>query len=443
MKILLGIFTLVGFNFSIWSFISILRYTLERIDARFPERFRKRTRSRTLSNAAIGIDDVAALIPAHNEAVAIGGTLAALTKILPSSHVYIGSDASTDRTVEIARSFGCHVLDIRPNRGKAGVLMTLLDQFDIFNRYKAVLILDAEIEIDEHFLERALPIFDDPKIVAVAGHAVSKWMDHWLPRWSMFFVAYRIRLWRVLVYALRYGQTWKYTNLTGIIPGGSSMYRTSALRQININAPGLIIEDFNMTFELQRKRLGKIAFSPEIFVRDQEPYTLRDYCKQVTRWYLGYWQTVRRHGFWPSAFWFATMSFTAEMILVSYFSLTLPYLLFLFIQNGFEPIQLLHLTSLSVSPLLNFSDLVIGVFLADYVVTIIAAYFERKPVLMLYGLGFLVMRIIDSFIFLWTIPLAFFYSTEGKWVSPERRHLDTPGGGQDQVLPTPVHQPSS
>jgi len=359
--------------------------------------------------------EVAAIIPAHNEEVSLARTIKALKKIFPQQNIYIGSDASTDQTLEIARAHAVHAVDIQPNRGKAGVLLYLIGYYRLLDRYKAIMIVDADSEIDEHYLERALPLFEDPEVVAVAGHAVSKWKEHWPPKWSMFFTAYRVRLYRVLQAIMRYGQTWKYTNVTSIVPGFASIYRTSVLSRIYITAPGLIIEDFNMTFELYHKKLGKVAYTPRAFGIAQDPHTLFDYMNQVKRWNLGLWQTVRRHGFWPSLFWASLGPFLIEMLLYSIFLVFLPFLFLWFFLNSFQPFPLPFLDIQ-----LRFIDLIIGVFVIDYLLTCLIAFIEKKPILLLYGFGFIILRFVDTVLFLYTLPLAFLIKSEGKWASPER-----------------------
>jgi poly-beta-1,6-N-acetyl-D-glucosamine synthase len=54
------------------------------------------------------------------------------------------------------------------------------------------------------------------------------------------------------------------------------MYRSSAPAKIKVLAPGLVIEDFNMTFEIQAKKLGRIAFRPSAAVAyTQDPDNFR------------------------------------------------------------------------------------------------------------------------------------------------------------------------
>lgn len=370
------------------------------------------------ARARLVADDVAVIIAAHNEEQTIEHCLDAASRCVAMDHVFVGSDGSTDRTVEIAAGRGCNVLDIQPNGGKARALRTVIEHFRICDRYAVALILDADAQPRADYLEHALPLFDDPKVAAVAGHATPEWHGHWLPRPSMLCVAYRVRLYRVTQALLRYGQTWKYSNVSFIVPGFASMYRTSVLRSIDIDAPGLIIEDFNMTFELHHKRLGRIAYSPRVRSTSHEPLNLRDYVKQVRRWYLGFWQTVRRHGFWPSMFWLSLGTFAVEMLLQSFAFLLVPLLLVWFTLGPGEPITL-WLPQLGEADITAL-DLWLGVFLADYSTTAIISAVERKPILLLYGPGFALLRWIDAFLFIYTLPLAFAVKSDGRWVSPRR-----------------------
>ncbi|MGI9305661.1 MAG: glycosyltransferase [Gammaproteobacteria bacterium] len=366
----------------------------------------------------VRLEDVAVVIAAHNEQESIPLCLDALLGIVPAENIFVGSDGSTDATVAAARTRKCNVLDIQPNAGKARALKRVIDHFEICRRYKVTLIMDADSEVDKNYLRRALPLFSDPAVAAVAGHANPKWFHHVLPRWAMFFIAYRIRLYKLTQALLRYGQTWKHSNVSFIVPGFASMYRCSALEKINITAPGLIIEDFNMTFELHHKRLGKIAYSPAIRCVCEDPHSLRDYAKQVKRWYLGFWQTVRQHGFWPSFFWLALATFIFEMLLQSLVFLLVPVIVVWFLLISSDPVSLwlplLGATSIGLP------DVLIGVFVADYLLTVLIAALERKPLLLFYGFGFVFLRVLDAFLFVFTLPLGFLVKSDGTWASPSR-----------------------
>lgn len=170
------------------------------------------------------------------------------------------------------------------------------------------------------------------------------------------------------------------------------------------------------------KKLGTIAFDPYLQVIDQEPYSLSDYLRQIKRWYLGFWQTARRHGFWPSFFWFTMASFTLEMVVFSIFLLLVPMVLLRFLLVDFAPIQVLRIGLVMPSIVtLSLSDLLIGLFLTDFLMTIFVAAIERKPILLAYWFAFPIIRYLDAAVFLWTIPLAFMTKSSGAWMSPTRR----------------------
>ena len=401
--------------------------SLSFISAWFGLRFAGRTMSNKYSSDCppsfdssneIRLGDVAVLVPAHNEENTIGSCLDSLEKVIPVNQIFVGSDGSTDKTVDIVTQYGGNVVDIQPNRGKAGTLQYLIEHFSICDHYKAVLILDADSEIDEQYLNCALPLFNDPEVVAIAGHAIPKWYQHNYPRWAMFFIAYRVRLYKLTQAILRYGQTWRHVNVSFIVPGFASMYRCSVLPNIDIAAKGLIIEDFNMTFELHHKHLGKIAYIPQVRCICHEPYNLTDYIKQVRRWYLGFWQTVRLHGFWSSIFWLALGAFIFEMLMQSFIFITVPFVLVWLVWPSIESITL-WLPYIGLADI-KLSHVVIGVFITDYVLTMLVAVAEKKPMLMFYGLGFFVLRWIDAFLFIFTLPLTFFVKSNGTWVSPLR-----------------------
>jgi len=363
-------------------------------------------------------NEVAVVIPAHNESKTIVRTIHTLTRIMKPEQIFVGSDASTDATVTIARFLDVVVDDIKPNCGKANTLNEIIKRNNLLNRFQAIIFVDADSEIPDDYLSKVLPVFDDPTVAAVAVHALSKWEDHWPPKQSLFFSAYRIRFYRVLQAVLRYGQAWRYLNVVPIIPGFASMYRSEVLKRIEINAPGLVIEDFNMTFEIHHKKLGRVAYLPWVRGVSRDPLCLRDYIKQVKRWNLGFWQTVRRHGIWASFFWCTLAVFIIEMLVFGVCFLVLPFLLIasLVFPNESRSFAFLFGVSAAESVLAIIALLII----ADYLLTAAVALYERKPILLLYGLGFIVIRYIDNFLFLYTLPLAFIKKSDGRWVSPNR-----------------------
>ncbi len=372
----------------------------------------KESKKRKLLPLPIKISEVAAVVPAHNEEHGIRKTIQALMEVLPRQNIYVVSDSSTDNTINIVRSLGVRSLDVFPNKGKAKALVYIMREYGLFKAYKAILINDADSVVDSNYITSALQYFRDENVAAVSPHGRTRWERRKLS--ELFFISYRARLWKVVQLGLRFGQTWKVLNVSYIIPGAFSIYRTSVLEKLEIDAPGLIIEDFNMTFEVQKKKLGKIIYSPKIFATHEDPYNLNDYVNQLRRWNVGFWQTVKRHGIWPSFFWLSTGLYLLELTFYTLFVLSLPLIISLFILNNFEPISTPVFGSITIM------DFIIGVFLIDYLTTVVVAVLERKPIMLLLGLGFILLRFVDAMIYIISIPEAFIKHSSGTWVSPKR-----------------------
>jgi cellulose synthase/poly-beta-1,6-N-acetylglucosamine synthase-like glycosyltransferase len=335
------------------------------------------------------------------------------------------ADGCDDATAAIARETGADVLELQPGRGKAGGIEAGMGHFQIPGRFPVVLILDADTELDERYLERGLPLLDKPGVVALAGYARAGWRPQELSPVGRFIAAYRTRLYAVMQW-LKYGQTWRWTNVTAIVPGFASMYWTSTLRRMDLNPPGLVIEDFNMTFEIHHRRLGKIAFHPGVYATTQDPDNFRDYYRQVLRWHLGFWQTLRRHGFWFSGFSAALALFLIEVVVASVGLVLLAAALALL-----TPLVLVDYLAqrlgwgIDLGGIVDASAVVLLVFLfalaIDYLLTCLTALAFRRPELLLYGLGFLGVRVVDATAALWTIPQAWRTQSDGRWTSPKRR----------------------
>ncbi len=407
----------LGVNLSLWLLVGGLRFASERLP--------RRPSPAVAMPSRLEPTDVAVLIPAHNEEPVIAATISSALRLVPETNVHVVADGCDDSTAEIARSAAVNVLELKPGRGKAGGIETALKEFDIRRRFAALLIVDADTELDEHYLARGLPLLDQPGVVAVAGYARAGWRPQELTPVGRFLVAYRSRLYVVMQW-LKYGQTWRWTNVTAIVPGFASMYRTSVLGRMDLNPPGLIIEDFNMTFELHRKQLGKIAFQYDVYATTQDPDNFRDYYRQVLRWHLGFWQTFRRHGLWPSGFSSALALFILEIlvsstgivVLVGAFLLLAPLVV---IDQAMQTLGL----GAGFDGVLGFSLLLAGGVLLlaalDYLLTCATAIALRRPSLLLYGLGFLALRVVDAILILRAVPQAWIASSDGRWTSPTRR----------------------
>jgi cellulose synthase/poly-beta-1,6-N-acetylglucosamine synthase-like glycosyltransferase len=171
---------LLGLNFTLWTTIGGLRLLSERLG-----------HTRTPAAGGLCPDDVAVLIPAHNEELVIAATLESVLRLTAANNVHVIADGCIDDTEKIARSFGVHVLDLQPAHGKAGGIAAAVDYFELPTRFEALLIVDADTELDEHYLERALPMFSGTNVVAVAGYARTTWQPKQLRLVGRLLVSYR------------------------------------------------------------------------------------------------------------------------------------------------------------------------------------------------------------------------------------------------------------
>jgi cellulose synthase/poly-beta-1,6-N-acetylglucosamine synthase-like glycosyltransferase len=82
--------------------------------------------------------------------------------------------------------------------------------------------------------------------------------------------------------------------MISVFPGPITSFRTDILSKLDFEADSLT-EDFDITLQVHRKKLGKIAYIPGAINYTQDPQSLRDFCKQNLRWQRGFFQGVRKY----------------------------------------------------------------------------------------------------------------------------------------------------
>jgi len=423
----------LGVNVLFWTTIGAVRWVAGCLH---------RTRPDLSDDRRIKPGQVAVLIAAHNEELGVGATVAAAHRQVPRGNVFVISDGSTDQTVQRAREADANVYDLHPNRGKAGALAAGIDHFDLRGRFEVVMLLDADTAPAPDYLDTGLPLFDDPDVVAVAGRAATVWeRSDRLGVLGQVLRGYRERVYVAFQVLFKYGQACAYTNVVTIVPGFASMYRTRVLGSIHIEARGLAIEDFNMTFEVHAHRLGRIAFHPRAAIAyTQDPHTLPDYIKQVRRWNLGFWQTLRRHGLRLGRFWVALVAFVAELLTSSVLfvllgpalALTAAAELWVNLASAHGTLGGLADATISVLPP---RDVLLGVAVPDYALTVLVAVLQRRPAYLLLGLGFLPLRCLDAWLCLRSLWQTRSTQSAGIWASPQRRAPGPapPGGSSSRA----------
>lgn len=426
-SVLYYIVALFGLSLTVWAIVGLVRFLVQSLgQLPYARALVSGLLPKRAATAPLTPRDVAVIMPAYNEELVIARSIAALLQLVPVENIFIISDGSTDNTASVARSLGVHVLDL-PNQGKAGALQSGIQHYKLAERFTGVLFVDADTIVSPDYLQYALPYLEDPRVAVVAGFAKTLWEPQTAKFWNLFLLAYRDRAYRLFQYLLKYGQAWLPVSVTHIVPGFCSLYRASILPKIHINAPGLVIEDFNMTFEVHKHKLGKIIMDPRVCGNTQDPDTLPEYIKQIRRWHLGLWQTIRRHGFWPSLFSAVLLLYMSEVILAAVSLLLIPIaLVFVGVVAVLGPETVSPALASAYAYLTGPFNIVLAivvVFLIDYAISIVIAVLLRRPQYLWYGLGFGAMRFVDAWAFLITFPRAFLEHSTGAWVSPTRRAI--------------------
>lgn len=85
--------------------------------------------------------NVIAIIPAYNEEKTIGEVLTVLKEIDVIDRIVVVSDGSTDGTVDVAREFDVHVIELYENMGKGGAMKAGFESAEA----EVILFLDADL----------------------------------------------------------------------------------------------------------------------------------------------------------------------------------------------------------------------------------------------------------------------------------------------------------
>ena len=230
-------------------------------------------------------DSFCVVIPAFNEALLVQRCIdSVISAGVGARHIYVVDDCSTDATATIVRSNpGVNLLSNERKRGKLGGICDALAHFALAARYEYLAILDADSHVTVNYFNEVLVRFlQDTDTVLVCGAPQSE-RYNWLTAYRAFEYAVTLRLYREGQHAM---------GVITVAPGCASVYRTRILHQLEWTSETLV-EDMDLTVQVHRGALGKVAYTPHAIAHTQDPRTLRDYVGQLTRWYRGTWQVMR------------------------------------------------------------------------------------------------------------------------------------------------------
>lgn len=229
---------------------------------------------------------VSVFIPAHNEEVVIGQTLAAMSRLYyPKDRleVIVICDNCSDNTVAIAKSYEEKYPFIRAietegenkGKGKSSALNTALAQ----SNSEYVVVYDADNTPEEKAVwYLAMGLVNDTKAAAVVGKfRVVNADETWLTRF--------INIETICFQWMAQGGRWKWFKVA-TIPGTNFAIHRSILEELGGWDVKALAEDTELTIRVYN--LGwHIRFFPKAITWEQEPETLGVWWKQRTRWARG------------------------------------------------------------------------------------------------------------------------------------------------------------
>lgn len=226
---------------------------------------------------------LALIIPGHNEELVIQKTIdSAISAGLSATHIYVVDDNSSDKTAQLARkALGKnHVLTVARS-GKALAIKKAIRHFRIKSRYTWLHIADADSAFEGKYFSIMKKELDPEKYVAAAGYVKSMY-GGWISKYRAYEYTFGQEVMRRIQHML---------GVIPVIPGPTSCFRTDILKYLDFETHNLT-EDFDITIQIHRNKLGKIAFISQARTLTQDPKDYRDYVKQIIRWYRGFWQGV-------------------------------------------------------------------------------------------------------------------------------------------------------
>ena len=226
------------------------------------------------------------LLPGHNEELIIATTIKSAVAAGQSlSDIYVVDDNSSDNTRKeaIALLGKDHVLSVQRS-GKALAVKKGIKKFNLDTRYKWLHIADADSVFGPNYF-RIYRKKLNPKKYAVAVGFVQSLRGNWISTYRAASYTYSQHVNRRIQSKL---------GMISVFPGPITCFRTDILSKLDFEA-NTLTEDFDITLQVHRQKLGKILYIPSAVNFTQDPQSYRDFCKQNLRWQRGFFQGVKKY----------------------------------------------------------------------------------------------------------------------------------------------------
>jgi biofilm PGA synthesis N-glycosyltransferase PgaC len=229
---------------------------------------------------------LALLLPGHNEELIIETTIrSAIAAGQSKRDIYVVDDNSSDDTRKLAiKMLGeANVLTVERS-GKAGAVLKAIEHFGIKQRYVWLHVADADSIFSADYF-RVYKSKLNARNYAVAVGFVQSMRGNWISTYRSLTYTYSQHVSRRIQSRL---------GMISVFPGPITCFRTDILDQLEFTGNSLT-EDFDITLQVHRKKLGRIKFIPGAINYTQDPQTLDDFWKQNLRWQRGFFQGVKKY----------------------------------------------------------------------------------------------------------------------------------------------------
>lgn len=229
---------------------------------------------------------LALLLPGHNEELIIATTIrSAIVAGQNKRDIFVVDDCSSDKTRQeaIALLGKDHVLTVRRS-GKALAVKKAIKKFQLDTKYQWLHVADADSVFGTDYF-RIYRKKLNPKKYAVAVGFVQSLRGNWISTYRAASYTYSQHVSRRIQSKL---------GMISVFPGPITCFRTDILKHLDFEA-NTLTEDFDITLQVHRYKLGKILFIPKAVNYTQDPQSFRDFCKQNLRWQRGFFQGVKKY----------------------------------------------------------------------------------------------------------------------------------------------------
>jgi len=227
---------------------------------------------------------VEAVIPVHNEGKTLRRTIESLLgQSVKLDQIIVVDDASTDDSNQVANSFsGLLVLRNDSRLGKALSVNRALKHINS----DLVVVVDGDTILERHYISKLREEFAIKETAAASGFVIPS-------KESENTAIMRARVIEDLYSqsTLKRGQD--FVKGMFVVSGCCAFYRVSVLREFLIS-DDTITEDLDLTWMLQRN--GYRATFATAYAYTIEPNDLSSYRNQIKRWYIGFFQSLLKHG---------------------------------------------------------------------------------------------------------------------------------------------------